>query len=437
MQGAILSGISNLANATSQKISVHCPSASCLWEPYDSIAICSECKNITEKIEKQMPEDRGGFIQVLAYTLAALDINTGDFLDNISGPVKNYTDFLLAKDIEVVQLPNHLYIQTGKSNFSGLNPGLDSDPANGDRVVNMTTFGTSNRSDSIAFQDNNLLMWSLTVLKQTVSGFAATECALSYCMNRITSHYKNGTLYESMERLPMHESNAVEALGNDKSDQRPNFSFGDNYSIAQKSIKGISEYLIQVFNLNGSVPVQNATGIYTTSLRAHSGNPLYKPDSMQHIFESTNLSATFESLARSMTNNLRMNDDNHTLVHGTSSITVYKVRWLWILLPALWLLGSIIFLGIVFFFSRKTGAPLWKSSALPVLKVGGEMGEVLREPKFLSEMQKVSEKTDMGTLNMRIVRIGELIGSLVMKCFSANFEKHPSRRRTKTFLIHP
>lgn len=81
----------------------------------------------------------------------------------------------------------------------------------------------------------------------------------------------------------------------------------------------------------------------------------------------------WERLAKSMTNNIRMNGyvqkEDHDRYAGVAwTVVVYtEVRWLWLTFPATLVLLSIIFLAATMVASRQSGLRPWKSFILPVL----------------------------------------------------------------------
>jgi len=78
----------------------------------------------------------------------------------------------------------------------------------------MAAYGTGDPSETVAFQDNDRLMWPMTILRvpRDMTGVwpefpvSATECTLSYCVNDYNSEVRNGTLYERVTSAPSERS---------------------------------------------------------------------------------------------------------------------------------------------------------------------------------------------------------------------------------------
>jgi hypothetical protein len=79
---------------------------------------------------------------------------------------------------------------------------------------------------------------------------------------------------------------------------------------------------------------------------------------MQVLNSVTDLSNLFDNLAASITNSLRLNDEEATVIHGTSAGVVYRIRWFYIILPALSTFGGSIFFLLSVWYTYPLRAPL-------------------------------------------------------------------------------
>jgi hypothetical protein len=397
MQAAVLSGLSNDLAIITQQIPVRCPSGSCQWDPYESLAVCSACLDVTQHLTNSTQvytEDRPYSPQYFDY----MSDNTGMLA--VMGSISTLT------------LPNKNHVDVGYS------------PA-------AVFYGTSNRTETLSFKDNDTLLWSTSMIKQIGSSknYTATECGLYYCIKNIESQVVNGTLLETSTFVPLPQSSgswlpinssipdpAPGQLDSMVEYYRQDLQFGSDYNISQVAINGIGAQMRTIFNLDvTSIRENGTTGYYIQAQdRAHDQ---FAPPAMQALFESTDLSNTFNVLAHSMTNAMRIGDDNGTIVDGTTGVTVYQVRWVWISLPLAIVLGSCIFLVLTIFQQRHEGLPIWKSSSLAVLKCGAMIDSLLDDHKHVGGME---DKAANSHVSLFESESGESM-SLEILCILANF----------------
>lgn len=381
LQSAILFGLSSSRSSISQQAIARCSGAHCKWEPYSSLSICSTCNNITNK----------------------LIITTTNYdEDHPISPQSTHFDrtsqsYLLGGEVTRFGFSNGLYID------------------NTTDAVSMVAYSTTNRSETVTFQQNELLLWSLTIIKRSGDDnsinrprvISAMECGLMYCVKKYTSEVINGTLNESSQSLSLKmspgsrqqfaPSSAIDPtpgqLNSFVDFARSDLCFGGEYNISQHAINGIGAAMTDVFSDPLTSSFWNESGASGYYLGVPGTDRMTSPNSMVPIYESPNLDTTFTNLAMSMSNNIRANDDNRTLALGTANITIYKISWLWLVLPFFNLLGGCILLAFTIFYTRRQSVPIWKSSALATLKVGAAVGPVL-DGKNIDGMEKQAEKTN-------------------------------------------
>ena len=379
IQSAIVSGLADSEDAIQQKVAFMCPSGSCAWEPYVSLAVCSSCSDVTDMIQRSSksrdtdgdPETPPRLPQVSDYGTSLTGISFGDV------------------DVGYYYVPNDLH--------------LDDAPARYDLNISMLAHGTADANETLtstglSFRGvSNTLLWSMTVMRrehmQSPAQPSAIECNLFFCLRNYTSEVSNGVLHESSTLV-----NAI--LGRKRvadlptDPQAPNIyedvSLNGQYSIFDRSIFGLRVGLASVFSdveLNVT-----ATGASAFALTDKEGIlPQYGPNSTQPIFQVNDTTALFDRLALSMSNDFRSNDDNKTKVFGTSATTVYTIRWPWIALPVFITLVTCLFLILCMLLTRELNLPLWKCSSLPVLKCGAERQGLLTGEELVGEMEKAAE----------------------------------------------
>jgi hypothetical protein len=374
MQAAILSGLSSDKNTLTQETPVRCPSGNCEWPPYTSLAVCSACSDITSSLVKTTKN----------YTTSAP--YSDQYLD--FSPSNPSTAFR-AGIVNAYTLPNALH--------------LDFAPGMAD--VSAVFYGTSNRTRTVVFKDNNEMLWSSSMIKNETSAngpelFTATECALYYCVKEYTSQVKNGSLIEISRITPSKQSTdsmqpvdakrppvRMDGQLNSPSDYAStDLHLGDNFRVSQVAINGIAAQMAKTFNLDPAI--RNATGYYYVTSAEQ-----FAPPASEVLYKSTNLTLTFENLAQSVSSNMRVKADDSTVVEGTTGIVVYKIRWSWISLPAVSVMGSWIFLALAIYQTKVANVPIWKTSPLAILKYGAQAGPLLEEEQHVSGMEDKAKKT--------------------------------------------
>ncbi|KAF2735264.1 hypothetical protein EJ04DRAFT_601070 [Polyplosphaeria fusca] len=394
MQSAITTGLSASERNIQQQVNFKCPSSQCAWTPFLTLGVCSSCNDVSSKLFRR---EIGAFRNQLLQG-ALFDFNAP----------KNLTAQQPFADFE---LPNGLHLQDYE-NFT----------------IDMVTFSTSDWNQTITFQHNDTLLWALTVIKRVskaypanLNDFFALECGLSYCVQNISALVANSTVLEDStmllskqdgisnlpQTLEVNDNSRTSLWKPNEASQIPDLQLTSNdtkFNVTYASISSIATFLNTTFVMPGDRNL-GATGFFMSSLpkvivpgpagqnnstdiNKDGQGPEFQPTVMQQLYNTPNITQTFEVLAKSMSINMRNNDDNHTVQFGTISVTVYKVRWGWITLPILSLLVGTVFLVLTMWFSRTKGAPLWKSSALAVLKVGHRIGDVFKDEDAIGAMER-------------------------------------------------
>ena len=397
MQSAILYGLAQPYNTVAKQTSFNCAVGNCTWSPYDSLAVCSSCNNVNAQLSPY---------QGSSQLFSDLDQSNGV---GISQTGTSYG------------LPNGLFISNidGKTYKARLGP---ADEEYG--WVYLTAYGTGNTSRTNTFQDNDSLIWAMSFINMTAPAdtsltwphipLEATECALYYCVKQFTSEVINATLHET-EAVALNATRnsdswqpaqtrytGVEASGKLTSSllfnnetsmtQRTDLSFGDGYNLSQRAVDGVSSYMQAQFKItedfNNSADTEgmkSPAGVIAPADLTLNGYYIsngaiqYSPPVMQTFYESSNLTDTFRTLAKSMSNTIRADADNQLHAIGISKImnTYYRIEWPWITLHAALLLAGLVFFFITILKTNRMGVPVLKSNALAPLAQVHEFGTSL------------------------------------------------------------
>ena len=384
MQSSILFGLNADHLAITQQVPTACSSGDCKWMEYWSLAMCSSCVDLTDKIST---------VRDMSWPMAEDWPN-----EDLAAESK--------KIMTTYMLPNGQTIG---------NP----DVWEIDRMgpLELTVKNTARPSESLAFKSTKTLLQAVSILRANFSEnfsqnwtsvpITATECALYFCINTYQSEMKNGTLLEqwaevSSTRDPAsfrilepedpystHTFNAsMDALyePNDwfnRSDlqimgpQQENLTNNiTTANISQLAIDSISIYLNGLFRTSdnrdwfGQFGCTGGARAAGSAVTAES----YAPPSMQALANSLSLNATFRNLAASISANIRGSSDNDLMAAGQLGTyeTFINVLWIWITLPCICIFLGTVFLILAIWETRKHSLPIWRSSVLAVMTHGLE-----------------------------------------------------------------
>lgn len=413
MQSAISYGLTQPLTSVIQQGIFTCATGNCTWPSYESLAVCSTCKDVTEKLETHQS------LSALSATLAK---------DNPGAVASDGTAF---------RLPNELFVDNAD--------GWAFDDPNG---VLMTILGTGNVSQTVSMAELDTLIWSMSMIRVSPDQndtstvwpdlpITATECALSYCVNSYNHEVRNGVVYQQVEPVK-------EAFRSPESWQPTNSFFGIDLSPEQISSVEFDSYysLINRTDLSMTSPVsgytynisQVAVDSISSYFKGHFAGPTqnfsvsnedekvkgllngfyivtiseqYSPSVTQSLYASKDLSSTFEALAMSMSNALRSGADDvfegrGKQVTGSKEVRsiVYDIQWPWISLHLLLVFMAWFFVVVTIQQNHRNGQEgyAWKSSTLAVMSQGWKLQGLLEGLTTTKEMEQVARSTNMSLL---------------------------------------
>lgn len=376
MQSAVLNGLSQSESWISQQIPHSC-SGDCAWDTFTSLAICSGCNDVANRIETIKGTDEYG------------------------------------KSYEYHSLPNNI------SAF--------------DDLTLMVARGTSNVSQTLSFTSLDALIWSMTMMNftsadpfinETVS--SAIECALWYCINSYKSTVKNGNIIEIIQPAPSkkeinswrpfrkneHDSGVMitpqqsgDVLWQKYNDSRLRFTprrtdlqLEAGFNLSQGAVLSIGFLMRSTFARPRDPWVDSTILVNAYAVkpfRPSVGPVNYDPPAMQSLYESQNLTTTFAKLAQSMTNHIRQNSDNHTVIYGKEgkNVILFRIRGWFMTLPVILIIGSAVFLMIVGRYTHMARMEFWGTNTLPIVALGGKMGTIFDEENMkISVMEQEAKQ---------------------------------------------
>lgn len=408
MQSAILEGLSQPDAWISQQTQHSCPSGNCTWDAFPSLAICSACNDVTNQVEKihhgipkgsvgQSPEGEqsdptfmyvllnglGGNYEVLMAGLGSVDRNESVSFTSFDTLIWSMTLVNVTKK----EKPTGDFIVSVSAMECGLWYCVNSYQAaveNGKFTEIIRPAPSKKNPDSWLPITNNGNA-SVIAPSPLVYDIPSTESLL------------NGTAFDGYQspthRGPLDVPEAIEL------DERTDLQLGDGFNVSQAAILTIATLLSETLATPGI-----KSDFWDSNLikfnaamakpRDHFGNctsdgpSLYFPSAMENLYYSQNLEATFSSLAKSLTNHIRQNSDNHTVIRGKEgrNIVLIRVRAWFLTLPIVMICVSACFLGLTLHYTRRSGMEFWGTNTLPIVAFGGKMGPILDD----KDMRKVT-----------------------------------------------
>ncbi|KAK1773986.1 hypothetical protein QBC45DRAFT_459946 [Copromyces sp. CBS 386.78] len=404
---AVYDGFVNKSSALTDpyQSSFSCETGNCTFQTFDSLAICSRCINVSDHIRKEQGYEAGTTYTryKLSYDLEILNF------DGVKQPESAYN----------TALPGDGKVRRAYGDTSQP-PAATGLPPN-QTIVKVV----ANRSESISFADfsttfvvfriiqsspefvNNLLPWNTTFP-------LAIECGLSFCVNRYEASVSKGILHESI--LDSWDSWAHpslmpqdDVLGNNitTKEQRENWMHPFNNTLRSpvgSEPRGKlwdfsrSDLLLathpnldprdhdpSVTAVSNHLPYFNITQItlastidwfthvlapeplmYPATADAGNGNPVAGA-----IAKSSNLSTTFDNVARSMTAWIRENEGVWVRESSTTKwVFRFRIRWPFVTVPVAVMVASALYLGLTIWQTRRNGVEAWKEDALAAIAHG-------------------------------------------------------------------
>lgn len=374
MKSAVFSGLSQLDASILHQTRHFCSAGNCTWDTFSSLAVCSACNDLTDRI---VTKDKGITVPLAVYLATR---NPAAWLTQV-------TEY---------QLPNGL---------------------RGDGSTLMTAYDTGNSTESISFAAHDTLIWSMTMMNFTgnyqfeaidpsLLKVSAIECGLWYCVNAYTPAVQNGNFTEIVRPDPSKRNldswqpirgsynetaspppNTINYDGLTSSVRRTDLQLDEGFNISQAAVYSISKLMNDTFAVSGTQGI-NAYLVATE-------NNTYYPTAIQSLYNSYDLEATFASLARSMTNYIRQNDDYGSRKDGKEGIylILIRVRFWFLALPAILIVLGAIFLAVIIYYTHTSGLEVWTTNALPVVAFGRTIGPVFdTENMRTSVMERKAEK---------------------------------------------
>lgn len=367
-----------LANGTRPEIPLSCPTSNCTWPHYDTLAVCSQCEDVSDQLQHGCFDATVDWIANLTGsggegtypngTMCGYFLNntlmTGYSLDS-GKPWAN--EVLLMRALPLITNPDRLPLYgDGSIRFKHIrNPLFDV-------VIVSAKDGTieSVRQKEPPVALECVLSWCVQTLKSTYSFGTYEEKVIRTVVNdtegpfpwetkRVVSDKINGTT------VFYHENPTIEIAKNDTgsiltygvSDQthRYTVTIFDDIFPSWTTVANASALPLLRFKFN----IQKAT-----MLKSLDFNPW---------LESAGIAHHMERLSSALTNAIRSSSDKEMISGDAYDKESYvNVRWEWLALPlGLLILGAVFLIATIRKTAReKDEVGVWKSSAIATLLYG-------------------------------------------------------------------
>lgn len=385
---SVWNGFQNTSTFRNDAIGVECSTGNCTWPVFTSAAVCSSCEDVSINIIRREFYGRNG-TNVPSYT---------NFYEN------SYVKF---------ELP-YANIRNYKGLLNTTSPQYT--PAY------VTANTTAHPNDTISFQQSETLLTAFVVMKapqEYLEGQmkwedakpTATECALYFCANAYETRSEDNLVTERMLDTWVHKvpesygaSTAsyfyapdtarawIDSLGNtlydaniDHIDLQLRIPHNESqhlpaqvqreFNVSHAFIYSAIDFLLDYTKgwshsaspvpSDGETPAEDTWGLMTFPFWSTSQSAV-----MDALTNSTNLTVTFDNVAKSITNQIRNSSpDRHRgeLKHWVIHV---QVEWAYLAYPLAMLVAGILYVVLTILESRRLKMPVWKESSLPTLLHG-------------------------------------------------------------------
>jgi hypothetical protein len=337
----------------------HCGTGNCTWEPYLTLAVCNTCIDLSPQLKRtHIDANKYGFRGTDYYTLPNEFglFGTPPWDKRSSDPLYETAilNITTARTGSVLEEDYEAYHNWTSIAF----------PNNGSKLLNIFAVGLSpgtipkepDANDTNAGQ------------AQSYAAPVAYECLLQFCVRNLSAIFSNGTLRET-EISTYIDQNWQPGRRNGKNPGPPMViqppGAQKSYVVEDAALGTTSHWLSEV--LRG-----NATRYDGERFRSQSSPTKTSSDIVQSIYLAMNKSTTgfpnlIESLAQSLSISLRdiSYQPQRDAVGKAFTIGNHAVvRWPWLILPAVELLASLVFLVAVMLETKKAGMVPWTNNPL-------------------------------------------------------------------------
>lgn len=400
MTAAVWNGFSNIITEQNLWPAFICSSGNCTWARFPSLAICSKCHDISDRLERSTHTYRIPRVSNFGWAQGEElpPVSNQGMVANLGRPL-NSTGTITAWTIPGIGL--------NISNYDGLMKCDEDGSACPDTYMTATV--TTNPGLTLSFGDSRTLILAVQILQADTSWennktrwedtkVTGIECSLSYCVNVYEPRSEAGILHEEAmaswtnktpDSFSMPFMNEVQRewekyvnytlnnppdndwerndlqifIPDDHEGQKPEFA-GETFNITQGAVTSMIQIFTQGF---GRLREPNVAYYIYPSL----GND-EQPGFIYSLGETENVTKSFETVAQSLTKWMRDRVPKESYLSGEvrQMVVITRVQWKYLVWPAATLLGGIVFSILSILETKRMKVPPWRNNALATLANG-------------------------------------------------------------------
>ncbi|MCJ1423526.1 hypothetical protein MMC29_001410 [Sticta canariensis] len=407
------------SDTSSSSPNLSCPTGNCTFPPFKTLAVCSECEDITNALNEtcytRWWKDPIHPHEPLATVLCEYSLPNGLKMNKTFGPST------VATNGNSPSVAPQTYSQS-IINFTGIWSGAPSTPP--DLHLGDDMNGWENASEAIL----------------STKDVAATQCFLYWCVNTIKAVVTNGQSFETkMDSwqnntaplapllLSINDVGSPLDLTNETWEMKPTSNPNDSsfdFVVDRLASHALTVWLAARLTISTDPEVfyfKSNSVSYKIDETADS-DIKFESDPSQHDFDmerhllKTNITAMFETLAASMSHYLRSTsidsqrstpDSLDILGVGpangtaTSLEILVSVRWPWLAFPVALLLIALVFFFLTLLSTSRHQLEVWKLSPFPLI-----FNRVVEsQPLPQSEMSPVVQSIKIPDMERKAARI--------------------------------
>ena len=389
---SVWNGFQNTSTFRNDAIGTECSTGNCTWPVFTSAAVCSSCEDVSRNIVRREFHGRNG--------------------TNIPSLINPHEDYYVKFELPYANIRNYRgFLNTTSSQY-------------------LPTYVTANTTvhpnHTVSFQHFDTLLMAFVVMRaprEYLEGLmkwenakpTATECALYLCANAYETKSENNLVTERildswMQKTPgsydasttseFYEPDAakawIDSLGNTLYDAKIDHTdlqlripheesqhlptqiqreFNVSHAFIYSAMDFLLDYSKEWLNSLRPVSVDGETSAEETwGMMAYPNRSTSQSAVMDALATSTNLTVTFDNVAKSVTNQIRNSSpDRHRgeLKHWVIHV---QVDWAYLAYPLAMLVAGILYVILTILESRRLEMPIWKESSLPTLLHGFDDG---------------------------------------------------------------
>ncbi|KAF2430985.1 hypothetical protein EJ08DRAFT_206377 [Tothia fuscella] len=378
-----------------------CASNDCAWPPFNTLSVCSQCEDISSLLHFDCLPDDGYWRFNWNMSIPAVPTTSCGYFFNSTGPKPMLMSGYAINSS--TNAPGEALV-TRQLNFR--------DPRT-EEVYWEHSINFKNVPNAIVnFASVSVANAEAAYRNQTP---VAHECVLRFCTQKIAARYYKGNYTE----------NILSTFTNHTQRPWPIIMDGDaSYNYVQ-NITIIPPDQDEIFSVDNKTMLQAIFAFdyklpfYVTQQNT-SALPLIRTENDRNdsrltflysvdYWSTRNISNYVADLATAMAHAIRLHPTSSEKVLGSGSLEVYvHISWGWFTLPAMLLIGTLLFLVITMVQSRRQGASVFKTSAVATLANGLDDSTKQRVGSdSLSELfdkactTKVMLQREMSTIKLR------------------------------------